>query len=152
MAKKLKQLKLSGVSKTERQESVALMEQLRRDGQKIAKQFNLKLNGIMAEKRGVNGHYGICYSDGLIKIRLRHAVSDKPLKYSALVNTLVHELAHIRHFNHGERFKAFYLKMLYWAKDQGIYCPQEAGQNKPTNNRARNWQAIAKSRDQLNLF
>jgi hypothetical protein len=39
------------------------------------------------------------------------------------VNTLCHELAHLRHFNHGPRFRAFYLQLLDWARAEGIYQP-----------------------------
>jgi hypothetical protein len=39
------------------------------------------------------------------------------------VNTLCHELAHLRHFNHGPRFKAFYFEILDHARAIGIYRP-----------------------------
>jgi hypothetical protein len=39
------------------------------------------------------------------------------------VNTLCHELAHLRHFNHGPRFRAFYFAILEYARSQGIYRP-----------------------------
>jgi hypothetical protein len=39
------------------------------------------------------------------------------------VNTLCHELAHLRHFNHGPRFKAFYFRLLDFARAEGIYRP-----------------------------
>jgi hypothetical protein len=39
------------------------------------------------------------------------------------VNTLCHELAHLRHFNHGPRFKAFYFEILDGARALGIYRP-----------------------------
>jgi hypothetical protein len=42
------------------------------------------------------------------------------------VNTLCHELAHLRHFNHGPRFKAFYFHLLDWARVEGIYRPGAA--------------------------
>jgi hypothetical protein len=47
----------------------------------------------------------------------------RSLKYSSLVNTLCHELAHLRHFDHGPRFKAFYLAVLEFARSEGIYQP-----------------------------
>jgi hypothetical protein len=72
----------------------------------------------------VKSRYGVCYDDGSIKIRLSHAVSGQALKYSSLVNTLCHELAHLRHFNHGPRFKAFYLQLLEWSRREGIYRPR----------------------------
>ena len=60
--------------------------------------------------------YGVCYADGSIRIRLRHTLTGRSLKYSSLVNTLCHELAHLRHFNHGLRFRAFYFEMLDYAR------------------------------------
>ena len=39
------------------------------------------------------------------------------------MNTLCHELAHLRHFDHGLRFKAFYRGILEYARANGIYRP-----------------------------
>ncbi len=111
----------------DRREVRALVERLTRDAQCIAARFELNYQSIQAERAGVNGHYGICDSDGLIKIRLRHAKTGRPLKYSSLVNTLCHELAHLRHFDHGPRFKAFYFRLLEFARAEGIYQPRRAG-------------------------
>jgi predicted metal-dependent hydrolase len=105
----------------------ALMESLNRDAERIASRFSLRFKSVEAERANVKRRYGICYSDGAIKIRLRHAVTGRPLKYSSLVNTLCHELAHLRHFNHGPRFKAFYLQLLEFARAQGIYRPSSPG-------------------------
>jgi len=104
------------------------MQRLNRDAERIAAQFSLSYQSITAERANVQSHYGICYSDGSIRIRLRHAVSGRPLKYSSLVNTLCHELAHLRHFNHGVRFQGFYRKLLRWAREEGIYQPRPQGQ------------------------
>jgi predicted metal-dependent hydrolase len=116
-----------------RQESRKLMLHLRRDAYKIARHFGLKLRDLKAERMGVNGHYGICYNDGQIRIRLRHALSGKPLRYSSLINTLCHELAHLRHFNHGPGFKDLYFRILDYAREQKIYCPkpQEKKKDEP---------------------
>ena len=100
-----------------------LVDRLNRDAERIARRFDLQYESIRAERMNVKNRYGVCYSDGGIKIRLRHAVSGAALKYSSLVNTLCHELAHLRHFNHGERFKAFYLQLLEFARVEGIYRP-----------------------------
>jgi predicted metal-dependent hydrolase len=100
-----------------------LMQRLEVDAARIARRVGLRYRSLGAERAGVNAHYGICYDDGSIRIRLRHAVHGRPLKYSSLVNTLCHELAHLRHFDHGERFKALYLELLDWARREGIYRP-----------------------------
>ncbi len=107
----------------DRRMSRALMGRLRRDAERIAGRFGLRYRSIDAERANVKSRYGVCYSDGAIRIRLHHAVTGDPLKYSSLVNTLCHELAHLRHFNHGERFKAFYFELLAYARAQGIYRP-----------------------------
>ena len=101
----------------------ALIERLNRDAARIAERFGLRYRAIEAERANVRSRYGVCYADGRIRIRLRHAATGRSLKYSSLVNTLCHELAHLRHFNHGPRFKAFYLRVLEFARAQGIYQP-----------------------------
>ena len=100
-----------------------LVDRLNGDAKRIARRFDLQYQSIRAERANVKNRYGVCDSDGGIKIRLRHAVSGAALKYSSLVNTLCHELAHLRHFNHGERFKAFYLQLLEFARAEGIDRP-----------------------------
>ena len=100
-----------------------LIELLNRDAEQIAAHFGLRYRSITAERVGVRSRYGVCYADGAIKIRLRHVTTGRPLKYSSLVNTLCHELAHLRHFNHGPRFKAFYFEILDYARARGIYRP-----------------------------
>jgi predicted metal-dependent hydrolase len=71
----------------------------------------------------VKRRYGICYADGRIAVRLKHVKTGKALKYSSLINTVCHELAHLRHFNHGPRFKAFYFQILDYARRERIYTP-----------------------------
>ncbi|UCE84743.1 MAG: M48 family metallopeptidase [Deltaproteobacteria bacterium] len=100
-----------------------IIEQLNRDAERIAGAFGLRYQSIEAERSNVKRRYGICFADGSIRIRLRHATSGRALKYSSLVNTLCHELAHLRHFNHGKRFRAFYLRLLEFARAEGIYRP-----------------------------
>ena len=104
-------------------EARALIERLNRDGARIADRFGLRYRAIEAERASVRSRYGVCYADGRIRIRLRHVATGRSLKYSSLVNTLCHELAHLRHFDHGPRFKAFYLRVLDFARAEGIYQP-----------------------------
>jgi len=110
-----------------------LIERLNRDAEHIARRFGLQYRSIEAERANVKRRYGVCYADGGIKIRLRHAVTGRALKYSALVNTLCHELAHLRHFNHGVRFKVFYLELLDFARAEGIYRPGPSGRQRPAH-------------------
>lgn len=110
----------------DRETTRVLMERLRKDADRICERFGLRLGVLEPESPRVRSRYGICYSDGTIRIRLRHAMTGEPLRYSSLVNTLCHELAHLRHMNHGPRFKALYLKILDWARSEGIYRPRAA--------------------------
>ena len=100
-----------------------LVGRLARDAEVLATRFGLEYRVIEADRASATSRYGICYSDGTIRVRLRHASTGRPLKYSSLVNTLCHELAHLRHFNHGPRFKDFYLRILGFARERGIYSP-----------------------------
>lgn len=102
-----------------------LMERLNADAQRIGRRFGLRYKEIAAERANVKRRYGVCFADGRIRIRLRHAATGRSLKYSSLVNTLCHELAHLRHFNHGPRFKAFYYRLLDFARVEGIYRPRQ---------------------------
>ena len=113
----------------DRDSSRSLIARLNRDAQKIAWRFGLSYRSIEPERANVKSRYGICYEDGVIKIRLRHAVTRRPLRYSSLVSTLCHELAHLRHFNHGVRFRAFNMELLEFAREQGIYRPGNRGSN-----------------------
>jgi predicted metal-dependent hydrolase len=100
-----------------------LIEDLERDASRIARIFGLRYRVIEPERPQVKRRLGVCYRDGTIRIRLQHAATGRPLKYSSLVDTLCHELAHLRHFNHGKRFQAFYRRILEHARREGIYRP-----------------------------
>ncbi len=100
-----------------------LLDRLNLDARRIAARFGLRYRSIEAERANVKSRYGVCYSDGSIRIRLRHATRGRPLKYSSLVSTLCHELAHLRYFNHGPGFRALYLQLLDWSRVEGIYRP-----------------------------
>jgi predicted metal-dependent hydrolase len=130
-----------------------LVEQLNRDGERIARHFELRYQSISAERANVTSRYGSCCEEGTIKIRLCHAVTGKPLKYSSLVNTLCHELAHLRFFNHGDRFKLFYQQLVEWARAEGIYRPRRPAHEPAETKRPR---AIAEPEPtgpvQLGLF
>jgi predicted metal-dependent hydrolase len=108
-----------------------LMERLNRDALAIALRFGLRYRVIEAERPQVKRRYGVCYADGTIRIRLGHARTGDALRYSSLVATLCHELAHLRHFDHGSRFRAFNQTLLEWARSKGIYRPQRPGHARP---------------------
>lgn len=99
------------------------MARLEADAQRISMRFGLRYRVLEAERANVKRRYGVCFSDGTIRIRLRHVTTGRPLKYSSLINTLCHELAHLRHFNHGPKFQSLYAQILEWARREGIYRP-----------------------------
>lgn len=106
-----------------REEDRAVLERLRAHARILAEVHRLPLRSLEAEGPRVKRRYGICYEDGSIRIRLRHARTGELLKYSSLVDTLCHELAHLRHFNHGRRFRNLYERILIYARRGGIYRP-----------------------------
>jgi predicted metal-dependent hydrolase len=104
-------------------ENSRLMARLHAISADLSARFGLRYRALEREQDGVVGHYGICYADGMIRIRLRHAVTGRPLKESSLVDTLCHELAHLRYFDHSPAFKNYYFTILEEARRLGYYRP-----------------------------
>ena len=100
-----------------------VIERLRSMGAELAARFGLRYVALEAEREGVRDHYGICYADGRIRIRLRHATTGRLLKASSLVDTLCHELAHLKHLDHSPRFRRLYWRILDEARRLDYYRP-----------------------------
>ncbi|MCP3980183.1 MAG: DUF45 domain-containing protein [bacterium] len=109
----------------------AMMRKLRRWGTQLGSEFGLRYASLDPEKDGVVEHYGVCYEDGAILIRLRHARTGRMLKESSLVDTLCHELAHLKHLDHSIRFRRLYEKILARARRLGIYRPGPSTPDRP---------------------
>jgi hypothetical protein len=107
----------------ERREDERVVALLRRHALRLSQSFELPLRGVHAENRRVRRRYGACFADGTIKIRLRSVRNGALLRESSLVDTLCHELAHLRHFDHGVRFERLYHRILDYARRHGIYRP-----------------------------
>jgi predicted metal-dependent hydrolase len=99
------------------------LERLRKHASTLARAFDLPLRSVDAESLRVRRRYGICFADGRIRIRLHQVRTPELLKYSVMVDTLCHELAHLRHLNHGQRFWRLYRRILGYARRHGIYRP-----------------------------
>ena len=112
-----------GGKEARREQDRQTMARLRGQGEALAGHFGLRWAALEPESDGITAHYGICYRDGVIRIRLRHATTGRLLKESSLVDTLCHELAHLRHFDHSKRFRAFYWAILEEARRRGFYRP-----------------------------
>src|SRR5262245_31948481 len=91
------------------------LDRLRRHAVVLSRAFDLPLRSVDAESPRVRRRYGICYADGRIRIRLHQVRAPDLLKYSVMVDTLCHELAHLRHLNHGQRFWRLYRRILAYA-------------------------------------
>jgi predicted metal-dependent hydrolase len=113
----------AGRPRSSRDEDAAMVEKLRGMAAQLAAHFGLRYSAVDAEAAGVVAHYGICYADGRIRIRLRHATTGRILKESSLVDTLCHELAHLKHFDHSLRFRRFHERVLDEARRRGWYRP-----------------------------
>ena len=107
----------------ERQQDEIVVALLRRHAHRLSQSFDLPLRALYAEGPRVKRRYGICYADGTIKIRLRSVRNGELLRESSLVDTLCHELAHLRHFDHGARFERLYHRILEYARRHGVYRP-----------------------------
>ena len=136
----------------DRRTTRTLIGRLNRDAAVIAARFGLRYRSIEAEAAKVKRRYGVCYSDGTIRIRLRHATTRKPLKYSSLISTLCHELAHLEHFNHGYDFQNFYAVILEYARDQGIYRPRRRAAAAPISRAETVGEPAPRTPRQLSLF
>jgi predicted metal-dependent hydrolase len=108
-----------------------MMTKLRRWGAELGRTFGLRCTALEAERGDVTEWYGVCYEDGVIRIRLRNARTGRLLKESAIVDTLCHELAHLRHLDHGLRFRRLYQRILDRARELGIYRPGPTDRARP---------------------
>ncbi len=81
---------------------------------KVARTYNLPLNKVVGypmPERGMANRLGDCSHSGEIRLVLRCTVDgvwcDAPLDPEMVWDTAAHELAHLRHMNHGDEFQNF---------------------------------------------
>ncbi len=113
-----------------RKQDEQLLVQLRGYAARIAAPFGLAVRSLGRTRRDAR-IYGSCDTEGNIRIRLRSRMSGSFLKESSLVATLCHELAHLRHFDHGREFVRLYRQLLTHARLHGFYRPAGSGRRAP---------------------
>lgn len=126
-----------------RQEEERLLQRLRDDCLPIAQAFGLCWASVKRTRADAK-LYGCCDIEGHIRIRLRSRSSGEFLRYSSLIATMCHELAHLKHMDHGPAFRDLNQRLLRWARAQGIYLPERARQTSGTATPA--WAASAPPR------
>lgn len=85
---------------------------------RVAAEYGLPLrsiDGLPMPQSGMADRLGQCSHDGHIKIVFRCTVDGQwcgaPLDPDEVWDTAAHELAHLRHFNHGDAFSAFHAEL-----------------------------------------
>jgi predicted metal-dependent hydrolase len=99
------------------------LERLRLDAKRLCKIFGLKNPRIVPLNPG-DGAYGYCQpSTGLIEISLEIVGDGKHriIPYYELLDTLCHELAHLRCINHDEKFREQYVAIKAAAERLGMF-------------------------------
>lgn len=70
----------------------------------LKKEFNLPLNGITFIR--CDSVYGRCSNDGTIQLKIEY-FDGELVPLMEVWRTLAHEMAHLKHFNHGDDFWRF---------------------------------------------
>ena len=100
-----------------------LLARIRRDAKRISKRFKLRYLDVTTEPPDVRDRYGSCDGERVIRIRLHKLKDGRFMKYWNLINTLCHEMAHLRHMDHSKHFKELNQQILAWARTTRIYDP-----------------------------
>lgn len=86
--------------------------------------FGLRVRRVrpMPEKLSAESVYGQCFSSGTIYITIRWPKPDgRAVLAYALVDTMAHELAHLRHPDHGSCWFRLYALIFYAMADDGVF-------------------------------
>ncbi len=113
--------------------SVVLWRDMHDVADKVCKNFGLSYGSILPETRKLVRYYGECQAcdrchanpnvdavncnEKILYIRT-HQLNDprKALAAATIVNTLVHELAHLRYWGHGKEHRAFEKEIMCFVK------------------------------------
>lgn len=67
------------------------------------------------------GCWGICYEDGEIRLNLRRKRNMRLDGFDSILDTLVHELAHLKHLKHNKEFWLLHKQMKRWLYNNLYY-------------------------------
>lgn len=106
-----------------KEEVAAIIGRIERDVKPLAKAFNLRFKtmkesvaeGSLGFNRGAGGTIALNVRQKKNPMKLR--------KYSAVMRTMIHEMAHIRFMNHRREFHDFDQELLAWAREHNVYRP-----------------------------
>ena len=115
----------------DKEEAADLLAQIQKEAKPILKHFGLSYETI--KESVAEGSAGFNRGRRIIALNVRQRSDPmKFRKFSAIMSTMIHELAHLRHMNHGPQFRAFDSELKAWAKKRGIYRPGASQPAKPT--------------------
>jgi len=106
-----------------KEEVAAIMGRVERDVAPLAKAFNLRFKTM--KESVAEGSLGFNRGGGgVIALNVRQKKDPMKLrKYSAIMRTMIHEMAHIRFMNHRREFHDFDQELLAWAREHNVYRP-----------------------------
>jgi hypothetical protein len=105
-----------------KEQVAAILGKVQRDVQPILRQFNLRFQTM--KESVAEGTLGFNRGRHTIALNVRQKANPMKLrKYSAVMRTMIHEIAHLRHMNHNLQFQMFDEELLAWARANGIYVP-----------------------------
>jgi len=105
-----------------KEEVAAILSKIQRDVRPLLKAFGLNFQTM--KESVAEGSLGFNRGRRSIALNVRGKANPMKLrKYSAIMRTMIHEIAHLRHMNHSRAFSDFDKELLLWARENGLYRP-----------------------------